>query len=319
MKLSCLLPCILLATIISLWLGVGDTTLMPWRNQEQLDRWLALLWDSRLPRTLAVLFAGAATAVCGQMLQMLLQNRFVEPSMVGTVEGACFGMLIAMVFLPGLSVFGKVFFAFAGALAATGLFMLLLSRLKLRSVIIVPLTGIILSGVIDAVTNFIAFRFDLQQSLASWRLGDFSQILAGRWELLWLALALTLLAGLIADRFSVAGLGKDSASSLGLNYHRTMTLGLVIIAAASASVVATVGVIPFLGLVIPNMVSLLSGDNLRRTVPLVALSGALLTLICDILGRVVHWPFEVPIAVVIGILGSLGFLYLLARERVRLG
>lgn len=319
MKLSWLLLGVAIATIASIWIGVGDFTLTPWSGQDQLDAWLTLLWTSRLPRTLAVLFAGSATAVSGLILQMLLRNRYVEPAMVGTVEGACFGMLVALIAFPGLAVWGKVLFAFTGALLATGLFLLVLSRLPLRSVIIVPLTGIIMSGIFDAATNFLAFKFDLQQSLASWRLGDFSQVLAGRWELLWLAIGLTLLASVVADRFSIAGLGRATATNLGLNYRRTLALGLVIIAATSASVVATVGIIPFLGLVVPNLVSVMVGDNLRRTVPLVALSGALLTLVCDLLGRLLHWPFEIPIAVVVGMVGSIGFLYLLARERARLG
>lgn len=314
-----LIAATLLAALLSLGIGVADFSWSPLGTPEELEGRLILLWASRVPRTLALVCAGAATAVAGLILQMLLRNRYVEPAMVGTVEGACLGMLLTLILMPAMPVFGRMLMAFAGALAVTGLFLAILARLPLRSVLIVPLTGIILSGIVDAGTSFLAYRFELQQSLAAWRLGDFAQVLSGRWELLWLALGLTVLACLVADRFTIAGLGRDTATSLGLNHRRVMALGLVIVSATSASVVVTVGVIPFLGLVVPNLVSLLMGDNLRRSVPLVALCGAFLALVCDIIGRLVVFPFEIPIGVVIGVVGSAAFLWLLTRERARLG
>lgn len=314
-----LLGATLLAALLSLGIGVADFSWSPLGGPEEIEGRLLLLWASRVPRTLALICAGAATAVAGLILQMLLRNRYVEPAMVGTVEGACLGMLLTLILMPAMPVFGRMLMAFAGALAVTGLFLAILARLPLRSVLIVPLTGIILSGIVDAATSFLAYRFELQQSLAAWRLGDFAQVLTGRWELLWLAMGLTVFACLVADRFTIAGLGRDTATSLGLNHRRVMALGLVIISATSASVVVTVGVIPFLGLVVPNLISLLMGDNLRRSVPLVALCGAFLALVCDIIGRLVVFPFEIPIGVVIGMVGSAAFLWLLARERARLG
>ncbi|KAF7600391.1 MAG: iron ABC transporter permease [Candidatus Dactylopiibacterium carminicum] len=320
MKLWVLLVLGVLATAtLSLFIGVADFSLAPLGWPDEAQARLTLLWVSRVPRSLALVFAGAATAVAGLIMQMLLRNRYIEPAMVGTVEGACLGMLLALIVAPGIPVFGRMLMAFVGAIAVTGLFLAILSRLPLRSVLIVPLTGIILAGIVDAATNFIAFNFELQQSLAAWRLGDFAQVLSGRWELLWLAFALTLVAAFVADRFTIAGLGRDTATSLGLNHRRVMALGLVIVSAVSASVVVTVGVIPFLGLVVPNLVSLVSGDNLRRAVPLTALAGALFALVCDVLGRLLNWPFEVPIGVIIGIVGSATFLWILARERRRLG
>ena len=314
-----LIAATLVAALLSLGIGVADFSWSPLGTPEELEGRLILLWASRVPRTLALVCAGAATAVAGLILQMLLRNRYVEPAMVGTVEGACLGMLLTLILMPAMPVFGRMLMAFAGTLAVTGLFLAILARLPLRSVLIVPLTGIILSGIVDAGTSFLAYRFELQQSLAAWRLGDFAQVLSGRWELLWLALGLTVLACLVADRFTIAGLGRDTATSLGLNHRRVMALGLVIVSATSASVVVTVGVIPFLGLVVPNLVSLLMGDNLRRSVPLVALCGAFLALVCDIIGRLVVFPFEIPIGVVIGVVGSAAFLWLLTRERARLG
>lgn len=313
---------VVLTALVSIFIGAAGFSLAGTGSggmSDQAGDAVALLWASRVPRTLALLFAGAGTAVSGLILQMLLRNRYVEPTMVGTVEGACLGMLLVILLAPDMPVFGRMLVAAACALGVTALFMGILSRLPLRSVLIVPLTGIVLSGIVDAATTFLAYRFELQQSLAAWRMGDFAQVLAGRWELLWVAFALTVVAGVAADRFTIAGLGRDTATSLGLNHRRIMALGLVIVSFASASVVVTVGIIPFLGLIVPNLVSLLMGDNLRRAVPVVALAGGLLALLCDVIGRLANWPFEVPIGVVIGIVGGAVFLWLLQRERARVG
>jgi iron complex transport system permease protein len=123
------------------------------------------------------------------------------------------------------------------------------------------------------------------------------------------------LAYIFADRFTVAGMGKDFTTNLGLNYQRVMVLGLVLVSLISAVVLVSAGSIPFLGLIIPNLVSLMVGDNMRRTVPWVAVMGAAFVLACDIIGRLVRMPYEIPISVVVGVIGSAIFLYLLLRTR----
>lgn len=304
-----------LVAMLSLCIGAIDITALD--GGQALRDQLELLWISRVPRTLALLFAGAAMAVAGLILQMLLRNRYVEPTLVGTAEGACLGLLLAFIVAPDLPVWARLAVATAGALAVTALFLALLARIPLRSMLVVPLVGIVLTGIFDAVNAFIAHRFELLQSLAAWGTGDFSQVLEGRWELLWIAAALTLVAAFAADRFTIAGLGRDVARGLGLAHGRVLALGLVIVSAVSACVVVTVGVIPFLGLVVPNAVSLVVGDNLRRTAPLVALTGAGAVLVCDLIGRLVRWPYEIPVGVVIGALGSVAFLALLRVEKRR--
>ncbi|EFM60621.1 ferric anguibactin transport system permease protein FATD [Brucella sp. BO2] len=252
------------------------------------------------------------------IMQMLTRNRFVEPSTAGTVESASLGILLVILFAPETPVFGKMLVASVSALAGTALFLRILRSIPLRSVLVVPLVGIMLGGVINAITTFIAYRFDLLQSLNSWTTGDFSGVLRGRYELLWIAFALTVVAYVAADRFTVAGLGEDFTTNLGLNYRRVVTLGLVIVSMVSASVVVTVGMIPFLGLIVPNVVSMFIGDNMRRAVPWVALLGAGLVLACDIVGRLIRFPYEIPIGTMMGVVGSAIFLYLLLRRGTRL-
>ena len=205
------------------------------------------------------------------------------------------------------------------ALAGTALFLLILSRVPLRSVIVVPLVGLMLGGVIQAVATFLAYRYDLLQALGAWQTGDFSVVLRGRYELLWIAFALAIAAYVAADRFTVAGMGEDFTTNLGLPYRRLMVLGLVIVATVTASVVSTVGIVPFLGLVVPNVVSLFLGDNMRRTLPVVAFSGAGLLLVCDLIGRTIRPPYEIPIGTVFGVIGSAMFLALLLSRRTRVG
>lgn len=278
------------------------------------DRALQVLAISRIPRTLALVIAGAAMAVSGTIIQMLARNRFVEPSTIGTVESASLGMLLVMLLAPDMPVFGRMLVAAAFALAGTALFMRILRSIPLRSVLMVPLVGIMLGGVIGAVTTFLAYRFDLLQSIGAWTTGDFSIVLRGRYELLWISAGLTVIAYLAADRFTVAGLGETFTTNLGLNQRRVVGLGLTIVAVVTAAVVVTVGVIPFVGLVVPNVVSLWMGDNMRRSLPWIALLGAGFVLVCDLVGRIVIHPYEIPIGVVMGVIGSAFFLFLLLRR-----
>lgn len=304
--------------VISLFIGVSDVSLSMLFGTESTDRAAEVMLVSRIPRTLAIILAGMSMAVSGMIMQMLTRNRFVEPSTAGTVESASLGILLVILFAPETPVIGKMLVASVTALAGTALFLRILRAIPLRSVLVVPLVGIMLGGVVSAITTFIAYRFDLLQSLNSWTTGDFSGVLRGRYELLWLAFFLTIIAYIAADRFTVAGLGEDFTTNLGLNYRRVVTLGLVIVSMVSASVVVTVGMIPFLGLIVPNVVSMFIGDNMRRAVPWVAILGAGLVLACDIVGRVVRFPYEIPIGTMMGVVGSVIFLYLLLRRGSRL-
>lgn len=305
------------AAFVSLFVGVSDVTLATVFGPDASGQAVLVMLASRVPRTLALLLAGAGMAVAGLIMQMLARNRFVEPSTAGTAEAAVLGMLAASLLAPDLPVFARMLVAALFALAGTGLFLAILHRMPLRSPLVVPLVGIMLGGVITAVTVFFAYRFDMMQSFYAWINGDFSGVLRGRYELLWLSFGLTVLAYLAADRFTVAGMGTDFAANLGLKYHRVVGVGLVIVSLVTAAVVATCGMIPFLGLVVPNVVSLIMGDNVRRSLPVVALLGAGLVVVCDIAGRLVVHPFEIPIGTMMGIVGSAVFLFLLLRRDAR--
>jgi len=315
---------IIIVILAGLSLFIGVSALSPLLLAHGDERAWGVLWATRLPRTLSLVLAGVSMAICGSIMQLLSRNRFVEPSTAGTVASASLGLLVVLIIAPAMPILGKMLVATAFALVGTIIFMQILRRIPLRSSLIVPLVGIILGGggdaaggIIGAVSTFFAYRYDMIQSLQAWISGDFSLLMQGRYELLWFVFPLSGGVYWLADRFTVAGMGQEFAANLGLHYRQAMMFGLVIVALVTAVVVVTVGQIPFLGLVVPNIVALWLGDNLRRSLPFVALGGAGLVLVCDIIGRLVRFPFEVPLGTVMGIIGGAVFLFLLYRGRGR--
>ena len=192
--------------------------------------------------------------------------------------------------------------------------MTLLAKLKFTDTIFVPLVGIMFGNIVSSITAFIAYEQDLLQNLSAWLQGDFSLIMSGRYEMLYISIPTLLLAYIFAQRFSIVGMGEEFATNLGLNYKQVLYLGLAIVSVVSAIVIVTVGVIPFLGLIVPNIVTLYLGDNLRKTLSHTAILGAIFVLCCDILGRVVIYPYEISINAVVGVFGSAIFLYLLFQR-----
>ncbi len=310
---------VLVLAVVSVAVGVFD---LSWQGllkggEERLNA--LVLIASRIPRTLAVLLVGTSMGVAGLLMQLLSRNRFVSPSTAGTVESASLGILVTMLVTPNAPVMVKMLIAAAFALGGTALLMLIIRRTPLRSPLVVPLIGLMLGGVIGAATTFIAYRYNLLQSLASWTTGDFSRVLRGRYELLWVSGGLTIVAYFAADRFTVAGMGESFTKNLGIDYRKVMVLGLVIVSLVTAVNVVTVGAVPFIGLVVPNVVSLLVGDNVRRAIPWIAVFGAGFVLACDLLGRTLRYPYEVPVGTVIGVVGAALFLFLLLRRSSRVG
>ncbi|MDS1271042.1 iron chelate uptake ABC transporter family permease subunit [Lipingzhangella sp. LS1_29] len=303
-------------SVLSLFVGASDIS--PHRLlTDPESRELFLI--SRLPRTLALLLAGAAMSVAGLIMQMLTHNRFVEPATAGTVQSAALGILLMTILAPAAPLWVRMSAACTAALLGTALFLGILQRVALKSSMIVPLVGIMLGAVISAATTFIALRFDLLQTLGTWQSGDFSGVMQGRYEHLWLVGLLAAAAYVLADRLTAAGLGRDIAVNLGLNYRAVLALGVGIVAAISGVVVSVVGSLPFLGLIVPNLVSMTVGDHVRHGVPWVCLLGGGVLVLCDIVSRVVRAPFEIPVGSVLGVVGAAVFLFLLLRKGTHAG
>lgn len=304
---------LIILTVISLFVGVADISVIDIisGNVEKLS----LMSISRLPRTAALILAGVGMSISGVIMQQMTQNKFVSPTTAGTLEAAKMGLLIFFIFTPTAGVILKMISAFIFTFLSSMIFLAIVRKIKHRNVIFVPLVGLMFGGIIGSISTFFAVQLNIVQDTNAWMMGDFSSVLQGRYELIYLTLPAILITYLYANKFTVIGMGEDFSRNLGLNYNSIMNIGLFSVSLTVSSVVITVGVIPFLGLIIPNLVSLLFGDNLRKTLPLVALAGSIFLLICDIIGRIVIYPYEVPIGVTVSIIGSVIFLILLVWKR----
>lgn len=311
-RLDVLIVLLLIFSILSMFVGVVE--LRPRDLFSLTEEQQGILLNSRLPRTVSIIIAGASLAVCGLIMQQLTRNKFVSPTTAGTMDWAQLGILIGLVFFPGVSMLGRLAFASVLAVVGTLLFMQIISRIKFKDIIFVPLIGLMLGGVVASVSTFIAIRTNMLQAISGWMHGSFSTLIAGKYEILYISIPLFIVALLYAHQFTVAGMGEDFSKNLGLNYQKVLYIGLFITAVITALVVVSVGMLPFLGLIVPNIVSVFRGDHLRSTIFLTAVLGAIFVMICDVIGRVVIYPYEISVGLTIAIIGGFVFLFLIFRR-----
>ncbi len=293
--------------IISLFTGVYDI-----RGQED---GMDMFFITRVPRTAALMLTGAAMSMSGLVMQLITQNRLVEPTTTGTIEWAGLGLIFVYLLFPAPTLVqrmgGAIIFSFIG----TMVFFFFLRKVKLRSSLIVPIIGMMLGAVISAISTFIGLVFQMTQNIESWFVGSFAAVQVGRYEYLWLIVIVTFLIFIYADRLTLAGLGEDIATSLGINYNRIVLIGTGLISLAVGIVAAVIGNLPFLGLIVPNIVSMYRGDDLRSNLPWVCVMGMGTITLCDIISRTIIMPFEVPVSLILGTVGSVVFIVILLRQR----
>lgn len=313
LKKRYLVLAVIILSILSLFVGVSSispTDLLDFKS-EQTEIFLL----SRVPRLIAIILAGAGMSIAGLIMQQLSRNKFVSPTTAGTLDATRLGILVSMLLFANASTIEKMVVAFAFALAGTLLFMQILDRIKFKDAIFIPLVGLMFGNILSSVTTFFAYRANVIQNMSAWLQGDFSMIMKGRFELLYISIPVIIIAYIYANRFTVAGMGEDFSKNLGVAYKRIVNIGLVLVALITTTVVLTVGMIPFLGLIIPNIVSIFQGDHLQKTLPHTALLGAAFLLVCDILGRVIIFPYEISISLMVGVIGSAIFLFMLFRGK----
>ena len=314
---------LLVLSAVSLFIGVLDVELSGLLSGDG-EQWRIFL-ISRLPRLLAILCTGIGMSVAGLIMQQLCMNKFVSPTTGATISSAQLGILIALLFMPGSTLWSRAVFAFAAAVLGTWIFVWFIQRIQFKDVVMVPLVGIMFGNVISGVTNFLAYKYEMTQALSTWLVGHFSLVLRGRYELVYLAVPLVILAFVFANHFNIVGMGRDFSKNLGVHYNLVLFLGLSIAAMITAAVVVVVGSISYIGLIVPNVVAMFKGDKIRGTLVDTALFGAIFVLGCDMLARVVIAPYELPIELIVGIIGSVIFIGLLlyrlnhGRKAVRLG
>ena len=313
MKKIHLIIMLIILSLVSIFLGAKDINIVD-VLQGNSDA-LHLMAVSRFPRLISILVAGSAMSICGLIMQQISQNKFVSPTTGATIDSAQLGIVIAMVLIPGATVMQKAIIAFVFSLVGTLMFMTFLRNLKVKNIVFVPLVGIMFGNIIGSITTYIGYEFDIMQNVGSWMQGNFSMILKGNYELLYLAIPLMVLAFVYAHKFTVAGMGEDFATNLGLDYKKIVNLGLIIVSIVTVCVVITAGQIPYIGLIIPNIVSLYKGDNVHENIWDIALFGAIFVLICDIVARIMIYPYELSVGLTVGVIGSAIFLYLILRRK----
>lgn len=269
---------------------------------------------SRIPRTISIIVAGFGMSICGLIMQQLTMNKFVSPTTAGTSEASKFGILIAMLFFPYESLIFKMIIASCFAMGGTFLFLGIIRKIKAKDNVLVPLIGIMMSGIISSLTMFFAYKGDMIQNLSAWLFGDFSGVIKGNYELLYLTIPLVFVAFLYSKKFTISGLGEEFATNLGINYKYVVNVGLALVCIISSLIIITIGSIPFLGLIVPNIVSMFNGDNVSKNIYLTGISGSSFLLFCDIGGRLIIYPHEIQIGLVSGVIGSGIFLILILRR-----
>lgn len=270
-----------------------------------------ILVISRIPRLLAILCTGVGMSVAGLIMQKLCMNKFVSPTTGATIQSAQFGIALSMIFFPTMGLGVRTFFAFALAVIGTLLFVFFVQKIKVKDTVLVPLIGIMFGNIIGGVTNFLSFQWEINQQLSTYFSGSFALIIKGNYELVYLVLPLVILVFIYANHFNIVGMGQDFSKNLGVNYSLILIMGLSIAAVITASVIVVVGQISYIGLIVPNIVSMFKGDKIRGTLVDTGLFGALFVLVCDMIARTIIAPYEIPIELVAGIIGSIIFIIML--------
>lgn len=279
------------------------------------DNSYEMLFITRIPRTLALMLSAVAMSLSGIVMQLISQNKLVEPTTTGTIEWAGLGLLLVYIVIPSPSLFQRMTGAIIASFVGSMVFFYLLRNIKLKSSLFVPIVGIMLGAVVSALSTFIGLEFNMTQVIEVWFQGSFAPIQRGRYEYLFVIIIISIAIYAYADKLTIAGLGEDITTNLGLNYKQIILRANILIAIACGVVAAVIGNIPFLGLIVPNIVSLFRGDDLRANIPWVCVVSMIVMLAADILSRTIIAPFELPVSLILGSAGSILFIIILLNQR----
>ena len=271
-----------------------------------------ILIHIRLPRTLAAMMAGAALSCAGVIIQGVLSNPLAGPNVIGVNAGAGFAMLLAASLAVPAALLPAA--AFAGALVAAGIIMLIASRMG-ASRITVVLAGVALTSVISAGSDLIT-TIDPETTLgmSSFMIGGFSGVTAARLRIAACYILPALAAAIFScGKLDILALGDDIARSLGMRVRLTRCLQLMLSAVLAGAAVSFSGLLGFVGLIVPHAVRRMIGSGHRQLMPLSMITGSLFVLICDIIARTAFGSHELPVGILLSLTGGPFFLMLLMR------
>lgn len=303
---------LLILILISIQIGAKSFSLSGLFQNNAEDVFILII--SRLPRVLSVIITGAGLSIAGLIMQTITNNRFLAPSTAGTMEWCRMGVLIAIMLFGSSSQYLKIMVAFVVALFGNFLFMSILKRIQFKNALMLPLIGMMMGSVVSSISTFFAYKFDLVQNISSWLQGSFSLVIKGSYEILYIGVICVVIAYIFANKFTIAGMGEEMAVNLGLDYKKVVAIGMAIVSFITSLIVVTIGSIPFVGLIIPNIITMIKGDSIKTTLFDTAIFGAIFVLFCDIIGRILIYPYEVSVSTVISVFGSIIFLIILFKK-----
>ena len=278
-----------------------------------------IIYSVRLPRLLAGLLAGVGLSVSGVLLQSVTLNSLASPNVVGVNAGAGFGVVLSLLVIPSAGTLSYILvpsFAFVFALITAAL-VLLISRAAGGTGTAVVLAGVAVTALLNAFISAVNLTdTDLLSSYNAFSIGGFSGVV---YTDLILPLAVILIcitvSMLLSRRIELLCLGGSVASSLGVRVYLVRTVSIICASASAAAVVSFAGLLGFVGLIVPHISRLLVGCRLSRLIPASALVGASVTVLADHIGRVILSPSELPVGIMMAIVGAPFFLFLLFKKR----
>ncbi len=319
------ITCMSLLLFCALLLGItlGSTKLSP------AELWDGLLWREgahsasiilyylRLPRVFAALLAGVGLSVSGVLLQSVTGNELAAPNIIGVNSGAGFCCILLLTFFPQASAALPIAAAL-GAFVATLLIVSLAAKLNaFRGTVI--LCGIALTSVLNAGISFLTLMED--DVLTAYNAFSVGGLAGVRLQQLWLPaviiFACLLLSLLLSRRIRLLCLGDAPAASLGVRVRPLRTICLLCASASAAAVVSFAGLLGFVGLVVPHIARRLVGERTSHVLITSAFVGAILVILADLAGRVLLAPTEIPVGVVMALIGAPFFFLLLLQRRDR--
>ncbi len=276
-----------------------------------------IIMKIRLPRSLTAGLVGCCLALSGCLLQGIMRNPLASPNIIGVSSGAGLAAVVIFILFPGLYYLVTPI-AFAGAFITT----LIVYRLAWKGgtgPLRLVLSGIAVSSFLSAGSNtLMIFYPDRVHNVIGFMVGNLSAItwqnVMGLWPY---ALAGLILSNLLADRLNILLLGDETAVSLGLKVERVRMVFIIIASLLAAAAVSVVGLLGFVGLIVPHLARLIIGNNARFLIPGSALLGAIIVMLCDLIGRSIIRPVELPVGVIMSLIGAPFFIYLLRKGGVK--
>lgn len=268
----------------------------------------------RLPRVIAACFSGMALAVSGVIIQGILNNPLAGPNIIGVNSGAGFGAMLAMSVIPFNSA-SVPLMAFIGALLTTLSVFAIASKTGAGKVTVI-LAGVAISSILSAGTDTLKTVFpDTVIDGSSFLIGGFAGVSYDRiFPAIYYIIAGLITAFVMSRIIDIMGLGDEEASTLGVNVKLNRFVLMLCASCLAGAAVSFSGLLGFVGLIVPHIVRRFTGNSHKILIPCSALLGGTFVILCDLLSRIIFAPYEIPVGIIMSLIGGPFFIFLLLRQ-----